>query len=390
MTILLTKPIHEVWFEFNEDKCDFRYMPVWAWDEILTCHSELYSKLALDVVTDCFRRWGGVPRYVLRYALVDTQQLLLEDALDVAKCDWVVNAIGKLEANCPESHRLLHYQVDSETFINHHVDFASHYVQDKVYKRLRDDNERRLVELLAASYNGSDNFTVLYTRLFERYVHSVLPHGGSFRIRRLIQPDGVCPSLVDNEDHYDEGSDDEEKSDDAMDTEGENVVAEDLDPGEGSAAAPVVWDIDGKKGIVHVPRQQPVEFNSDSEVATAAIGVYLRPTIKHDLSVDAIVKPDVVVTIAAKHPCKQKDLNDVLNLLGNPPAPRLFFVVPPNGFADFQYQQYVTQEGTPTTHLSASVRSIHQYVMQVTPSVQAGMTQHPSSDEGTKKRLRDE
>ncbi|KAF0774649.1 hypothetical protein AaE_001650 [Aphanomyces astaci] len=99
MTILLTKPIHEVWFEFNEDKCDFRYMPVWAWDEISKCHTLLYSKLTLDVVTDRFRRWGGVPRYVLRYALVDTLQSLLERAIAVVNCDWVTDAIGKLDAN---------------------------------------------------------------------------------------------------------------------------------------------------------------------------------------------------------------------------------------------------------------------------------------------------
>ncbi|RLO08189.1 hypothetical protein DYB28_004230 [Aphanomyces astaci] len=190
MTILLTKPKLEVWYSFAEDNCDIRYMPVWTWDEISTCHKLLYPDLELNVVTDCFRRWGGVPRYVLKYALQDTHQALLDTAFDAVQSDWVMNAIRELNTRFEESHILLQYQVNDK-FIYQHVDFASHYVQDKVFTRAWNANPRRLVEFMtAASYTGRDEFAVLRGRMFESYVHSVLPRGGHFQIRRLAPPEG--------------------------------------------------------------------------------------------------------------------------------------------------------------------------------------------------------
>ncbi|RQM20153.1 hypothetical protein B5M09_013151 [Aphanomyces astaci] len=169
-----------------------------------------------------------------------------------------------------------------------------------------------------------------------------------------------------------------------MDTEGENVVAEDLDPGEGSAAAPVVWDIDEAQGIVNVPPHETVMFDNDNEVITAPNGVYLRPKNQHFQSVDAIVKPDILlqVTVAAKHPCKQKGLGNALKLLYHPLAPKLIFVVPPSRFADFKYQQYVPSPGKVTTNKCV----IEQFAMEVTPIVQDPMKQ-PTS-EGPKKRVK--
>ena len=55
-------------------------MPVWPRKEILKCHELMYSDTPLAVVQDCYRRWGGTARFVLEYAQIDDQQLLLEES----------------------------------------------------------------------------------------------------------------------------------------------------------------------------------------------------------------------------------------------------------------------------------------------------------------------
>ncbi|POM73489.1 LOW QUALITY PROTEIN: Crinkler (CRN) family protein [Phytophthora palmivora] len=169
-------------------------MPVWSMKEILTCRELIYSDTPVAVVQDCFRRWGGIARYVLRYAQVENQQVLLEKAMDIVDLDWLVNACGQLDANDAQvSHRLLHYRqnFDSEYFV-----FASKYVQQAVYKRLYKNDKRKLLEFIAAS-DGVGALAVLRGHLFEGHVHSVLPRGGTFQVRHL----------VDNNEAYDDDDD---------------------------------------------------------------------------------------------------------------------------------------------------------------------------------------
>ncbi|POM74955.1 LOW QUALITY PROTEIN: Crinkler (CRN) family protein [Phytophthora palmivora] len=71
-------------------------MPVWSMKEILTCRELIYSDTPVAVVQDCYRRWGGIARYVLPYAQVENQQVLLEKAMDIVNLDWLVNASNLL------------------------------------------------------------------------------------------------------------------------------------------------------------------------------------------------------------------------------------------------------------------------------------------------------
>jgi hypothetical protein len=72
------------------------------------------------------------------------------------------------------------------------------------------------------------------------------------------------------------------------------------------------------------------------------------------------------MTGAHKHPCKQAGLHDVLDLLGNPATPRLYFVVPPDRFADFRYQRYLDSKRRRMTMPSyVNVRKIQQFAMEV-------------------------
>lgn len=55
-TILVTSPHRSIWYEFAKTRCTFRYMPVWSEQEIMNCHSLMYSGVPVANVRDCFRR----------------------------------------------------------------------------------------------------------------------------------------------------------------------------------------------------------------------------------------------------------------------------------------------------------------------------------------------
>ncbi|POM73490.1 Crinkler (CRN) family protein [Phytophthora palmivora] len=132
------------------------------------------------------------------------------------------------------------------------------------------------------------------------------------------------------------------------------------------------FDDDGASTVISFfpskPSEKAVVFNHDSEVVAAANTSYLQPAVKNYELVDTIIEPDVLcqVTGAHKHPCKQKDLHDVLQLLENPAASRLYFVLPPNRFINFRYQRYLDSKRKrmmmPTY---VNVRKIQQFAMEV-------------------------
>ncbi|KAG3133725.1 hypothetical protein PI126_g19044 [Phytophthora idaei] len=302
-TIFLTSPHRSVWFEFNKTNCRTRYMPVWSQQEIFKCRELVYSDLPVAVVQDCFRRWGGITRYVLWYAQLDDQQVLLENTIVIVDVNWLVDACGKLDADDAQvSHRLLHYRV-SKRLANEYFVFASQYVQQEVYKRLYVKDKQKLVDFISAS-DGIGALAVLRGHLFEGHVHSVLPRGGAFRIRHLVDNG----EAHDNDEYLTEGEG--EGDDDAMNVE-DDVAMEDStaatrDHGDGAIS-------------IQLSERPTVVFNNDNEVIASDTTIYLRPAAKNYKSVDAISKPDVLfqVTGAHKHPCKQAGHHDVLKLLGN-------------------------------------------------------------------------
>ncbi|GMF32749.1 unnamed protein product [Phytophthora lilii] len=129
----------------------------------------------------------------------------------------------------------------------------------------------------------------------------------------------------------------------------------------------VAWDIDDAIGEVELPEQPTVVFNDNERVQAAGLNIYLRPAVTNFASVDAIIKLDTLVQVtgAHKHPCKQKGLHDVLKLLGNPAAPRLFFVLPPDRFTDFKYQRYLSSKRKRmSTPSFVNVRKIKQFALE--------------------------
>ncbi|KAH9114439.1 hypothetical protein AeMF1_011462 [Aphanomyces euteiches] len=134
----------------------------------------MYSDTPVAVVEDCFRRWGGIALYVLRYAQVEDQQALLEYAIDMVDLDWLAQACCRLDADDAQvAHRLLHYRV-SETFDYEGFVVASDYVQQTVFDRLYMKDKRKQLAFIDGS-GGLGTLPQLRGHLFEGHDHSVLP-----------------------------------------------------------------------------------------------------------------------------------------------------------------------------------------------------------------------
>ena len=93
-TILLTSLRREIWHQFSKTSCDLRYMPVWSKEELFSCRSMLFSSIPEAVVENLYLKWGGIARYVLKLALVEEQQALLNEALGNSNIDSVLESFG--------------------------------------------------------------------------------------------------------------------------------------------------------------------------------------------------------------------------------------------------------------------------------------------------------
>ena len=128
-------------------------MPVWSEEEIMTCRGLMYSNTPAAIVEDCYDRWGGIPRYVLRYAEDSEQQKLLEKATDMVRV-WDVIRISTGWNLLPYAgedivvDRLYHYQVNDD-FTRKGSDFASSYVINKVFETLMTQDREMFMKYLA-------------------------------------------------------------------------------------------------------------------------------------------------------------------------------------------------------------------------------------------------
>lgn len=311
-TVLLTSPRRDRWWEFHKIGCTLQYMPVWSEDEIQFCRSFLFPNITPEVATDRFRKWGGVPRYVLMYAHADREQSLLKKAIESMNLRMLIKSIGNEEASDEVAHRLVHMTVD-ETFDICGYRFASDYVAERVYRHLLESSRQQLIDFLAASCT-LNSLGALRGALFERHAHVIIPRAGEFNIREL-------------------------KDD-------KSVVAQ---------------------STLSLAPRCVVVFKTASQISSVTDS-YLLPQSRNFESVDSIIKANLLfqMTVTKAHPCKQAGLHRVLNLLGNPPNPQLYFVVPMGLFDSFEYQKYADANGKLMKESSyTNVKSIRQFVLGI-------------------------
>jgi hypothetical protein len=258
-------------------------------------------------VEDLYLKWGGIARYVLQYALVEEQQARLKEALDISNIDSVLQSFGSSGADADASSRLIHRSV-RDGFHSGPYQFASAYVVDEIYSRVYAQDRDHLIRFLSASQEIGD-IGQLRGKLFEKHAHTVLANGGVFNIRDLRTKE---------------------------------------------------------VSTLRLPDLTTFLYSSNDTAFQAAQNRYFRPVSKIFESVDSFIKPNLLfqMTAAKDHPCKQNGLHNVLKILGNPSNPKLYFVVPPESFASFQYQSYHGMDGRVIKNsILVDVKKISQFVL---------------------------
>lgn len=185
-TILVTSPRRDVWYHYSERNCATLFMPVWTKEEIFRCRELMYPHTPVAIVDECYRRWGGIARYVLRHAEDPQQQGLLGEAIARIQLKAILDA--SVESRGDEgvlSHALLHFRIDRE-FSKECFTLASKYVTDGVYGTLYKRDKKELMKFLGTSHRLR-NHAVYREALFETHVHIEISQGGNFRARCLTE-----------------------------------------------------------------------------------------------------------------------------------------------------------------------------------------------------------
>ena len=307
-TILLTSLRKKIWHQYSKTSCSLRYMPVWSREELFSCRSLLFSSVSEAVVDDLYSKWGGIVRYVLKFALVKEHQALLNEALNISNLDLVLESFGQSGANAEISSRLIQKSVTAD-FHGGPYKFASTYVVDEIYNRIYVKDRDHLIRFLSAT-EGIGETGQLRGILFEKLAHTTLAKGGSFKIRNLKT----------------------------------NV-----------------------ESALQVPIDLTTILFSGSHQFHESTNCYFRPVSKIFEAVDSFIKPNIIfqMTCAKQHPCKQTGLRDVLKILGDPLKPELYFVVPPDLFVSFRYQPYHGADGKVLLQkgIFKNVKKLSQFVL---------------------------
>ncbi|KAJ3127021.1 hypothetical protein HK098_006912 [Nowakowskiella sp. JEL0407] len=94
-------------------------------------------------------------------------------------------------------------------------------------------------------------------------------------------------------------------------------------------------------------------------------------------SIDSIIESDLLfhMTRSESYPCKETEMKNVLDQLGNPSKPKLYLVIPnnlfkelgyPDPFENFQYQKYRGERNELLDELTfTNVKNVEQFVLEL-------------------------
>eukprot|EP01132_Coremiostelium_polycephalum_P008570 gene8570-10543_t len=178
-TILVTSPDPKVLKNFDKlPKSTRLYMPIWSFDELSTARI-LYPNVTEQKMKELFSKWGGIPRFVLQYALDKTQQEQMEIALGSKNLKACLESIGEVEAPDKATHKLVHYVVGKD-FTSRKLRFASGYVIENILFNLQ---TKTLALSLSDFFQSRENYrSSLGGTLYESHVHTIIRKGSEFQL----------------------------------------------------------------------------------------------------------------------------------------------------------------------------------------------------------------
>ncbi|PKC69765.1 hypothetical protein RhiirA1_503530, partial [Rhizophagus irregularis] len=317
-TILICSPKknHYKNFDKYEGVVTIRYMPTWKWEEIARCRKELYEKkVSNKKARDCFRKWGGIPRFVLERANYKTHQDKLNSAIKRSKMD-IFDYIGESIGDDNVSHMLVHIHVNLPAEDDTVLKFASNKVMKLVTQKLESRIRQRLLEKTKA-----DTGNTLLGTSFEYLAHRILRNGGKFDIRPLDKYSGEVSSDPD--------------------------------------------------AVVDLHTQDEQLYFSKNNIDVIENKMYYQPTEKNFPSIDSIIAPNKVfqMTLAENHPIKTSGLKLLYKKFGGDSAQHLvyfYFVVPEHLYEVYKLQKFVNSDDDDAQRIPKWIdKRIFQYVLKI-------------------------
>lgn len=152
-TLLTVTSLNQMYAEFKKSGCRSFYMPLWDDNELELCRSLVFPYVTREQYKDLVGTWGLVPRYVLRFAtLSDIQTEEYRHAIGKAHAviDDIIAAQAAGTAEIPFGivHRLLHLEVNPETFQFMHLKFASQKIAVDVARKSVEKNRANTIRFV--------------------------------------------------------------------------------------------------------------------------------------------------------------------------------------------------------------------------------------------------
>ncbi|EFJ50610.1 hypothetical protein VOLCADRAFT_103824 [Volvox carteri f. nagariensis] len=185
ITVMVSSPRAGAYNRFAKTKHLELWMGPWSLEEIHAARRlEPYqAQVDVEMVERLYKRWGGIPRYVLENAKNPSMQRKLDDALGSGELLAVLRSAKQIQAAPDASHKLLHVQVD-DACEKTEVVFGSDEIVNRVTEQLQANGMVALRQFLTWSA-GEPMAASLRGLLFQAYAFQVLACGGTFRVRNL-------------------------------------------------------------------------------------------------------------------------------------------------------------------------------------------------------------
>ncbi|GBC15922.2 hypothetical protein GLOIN_2v1641704 [Rhizophagus irregularis DAOM 181602=DAOM 197198] len=106
-TILICSSLKSHYKVFDNRIPEIRYMPVWSWNEINKCRTDIFTHLNEDKVRELYIKWGGIPRYILEGIHAKGIQKQLDEAINTCN-ESIFKYIEGDIAKDDISHKLIH------------------------------------------------------------------------------------------------------------------------------------------------------------------------------------------------------------------------------------------------------------------------------------------
>ncbi|KAI3644083.1 hypothetical protein MP228_010247 [Amoeboaphelidium protococcarum] len=314
VTLFISSPLSDHFREYvMQKKATVWYLPVWTLEELSACRQECYSRFPQDTLLERFHMYGGVARSVF-YDFKVGVRYFREDPLEMQMALADVDAVRSLREFISLSrtsditHTLLHMAVgesQGSPYKFRHVDLASKYVGEQLW----DLRYAKMVTSLREMFGCSCSyFSKICSRLFKMYGHRVFSKGG-MKLK--------CRNLED-------GSEFE-------------------------------LQLDSLTGW-----RTSIDYNN---FLTRLLDTYHELSDNDDQlsAVDSFSKQGMFqFTVGAEHPIRSFKM--LQRLCGLYASPKLYFVVPPHRFAQFQKQKFIEEHGGQQVE---AIPGLIQYVLEL-------------------------